>query len=99
MQASLQLSCLLTLEGNTIFTCVRQQEGNTTRALAPTIINFAPFSAGGGWVAAVNAKSPMPEYQAIAASFYAYLGTPNSSWEYVTSPEIGEPHAHPAATF
>jgi len=48
-------------------------------------INIAPFLAEGGWVSAVNKRSPS-EYQNISAAFFAFLSTPNTSWSYVSNP-------------
>ncbi|KAG2501553.1 hypothetical protein HYH03_000060 [Edaphochlamys debaryana] len=43
-------------------------------------LNRAPFAAGGGWVAAVNARTPN-DYRNYSISFFAYLANPEQSWK------------------
>jgi hypothetical protein len=59
-------------------------QGNDT-----SVINIAPFSPQGGWVASVNKRSPSA-YQNISASFFTYISTPNQSWVAMLNPHFGE---------
>ncbi|KXZ51492.1 hypothetical protein GPECTOR_12g455 [Gonium pectorale] len=58
--------------------------GNGSRAL----VNFAPFSAFGGWAGSVSSIAP-PAYQRRAYEFFAYVARPNNSWADVLDPSTG----------
>ncbi|GFR48855.1 hypothetical protein Agub_g10809 [Astrephomene gubernaculifera] len=42
-------------------------------------LNRAPFAAGGGWVAAVSARTPS-DYRNLSIDFFAQLSSPEESW-------------------
>lgn len=46
---------------------------------ATRLLNRAPFAAGGGWMAAINARTPV-EYKNYSVLFFAYLASPEESW-------------------
>ncbi|MEW5301527.1 MAG: hypothetical protein WDW36_004384 [Sanguina aurantia] len=48
-------------------------------ALSTQLLNRAPFSARGGWVVGVNARST-PDLQAAATAFLLYLSLPAQAW-------------------
>ncbi|KAL6750953.1 hypothetical protein V8C86DRAFT_758078 [Haematococcus lacustris] len=58
---------------------------NVTRTLPGAWVNTAPFAAFGGWTAGVAASSP-PEVQLATLNFFAYLTSPQNSWEDVLNP-------------
>ncbi|MFQ6067013.1 MAG: extracellular solute-binding protein [bacterium] len=49
-------------------------------------VNYAPYLAFGGWLAAIDAKSDHVE---AAYDFISYLGSPENSYICVTTPETG----------
>ncbi|KAJ9513887.1 hypothetical protein QJQ45_020972, partial [Haematococcus lacustris] len=55
-----------------------------------TRVNLAPFSPSGGWVASVNAQSPVADQAAAIAFLLDSLASANSSWDPILSSEFGE---------
>ncbi|KAL6749897.1 nucleotide cyclase [Haematococcus lacustris] len=53
-----------------------------------TRVNLAPFSPSGGWVASVNAQSPVADQAAAIAFLLDSLASANSSWDPILSSEF-----------
>eukprot|EP00198_Chlamydomonas_reinhardtii_P006519 XP_001695855.1 predicted protein [Chlamydomonas reinhardtii] len=70
-------------------TVVPAQPGPSASDGGPSItrvLNRAPFAAGGGWVAAVNARTPN-DYRNYSIGFFSHLASPAESWQRVLLPE------------
>ncbi|GFH15419.1 guanylate cyclase domain-containing protein, partial [Haematococcus lacustris] len=64
------------------FSVVADLGGTQTR------VNLAPFSPSGGWVASVNAQSPVADQAAAIAFLLDSLASANSSWDPILSSEF-----------
>lgn len=64
-----------------VLTCVMmaQDGGEPT-----TYINYAPNTGNGGWVAAVNHRSPQ-EFRQLALALFLYISQPALAWDMVTN--------------
>lgn len=77
---------VLNRTSNTLVSCTNTTCPHATHATlshAPGaqlgLLNRAPFAAGGGWVAAVNARSSQ-DYLASSLQFFSNLSRPEASW-------------------
>lgn len=52
------------------------------------LVNFAPYSAFGGWAGAVSSLA-LPEYQRRAYQFFSYVANVNNSWMDVLDVDSG----------
>ncbi|KXZ55594.1 hypothetical protein GPECTOR_2g1144 [Gonium pectorale] len=55
---------------------------NGTSSPSNKLLNRAPFAAGGGWMAAVNARTP-DDYRNYSISFFAFMASREESWRRV----------------